>query len=385
MIKTIIASTSEVDDAILAVEQIKSQLGPESGLLKNTIGIVTCYYEFVFSGVLKAVCDMLPFEVTGTISPTQSVPNQSDSFLLTLMVITSDDVEFVKILTPSLIAEPKKVIAESYRAAAGTRKPDLILTFAAFMIQNSGDEYVQTISEVSGEAPCFGTLAVDDTRDMANCFMLSDGEHYSDRMTMILFYGNIHPKFYFANISQNKIFKKSAVVTKSAGHVLMEVNGRPVIEYFEELGLGKASETTYAMSTIPLLLDYNDNTPKVSKIFIRLTPEKYAICAGAMPQGSTLYIGITDKDDVLLTTGEAVDRILEDAQNASGLLVYSCISRIMALGSEQFKETELIREKVGKKLPFMMAYSGGEICPTLTFSDNTINRFHNNAFIACLF
>jgi len=385
LIKTIVASTAEVDDTSLAIEQIKTQLGPESGLLKNTVGIITCHYEFIFSGVFRALCGALPFKITGTISPAQSVPAGSDVLLLTLMVITSDDVEFVNVLTPSLESEPEKVIAESYKAAARTKRPDLIFSFAAFMIKNSGDEYVKTISEVSGGAPCFGTLAVDDTPDLQNCFMLSDGEFYRDRMGMILAYGNIHPKFYIANISDDKILEKSAVVTKSSGHVLMEVNGRPVSEFFDDLGLTKASETTYAMAAIPFLLDYNDDTPKVSKIFIGYTPEKYAICGGGMPQGSTLYIGITDRDDVLFTTGKAVDKIIGDSADASGLLIYSCISRSMSFGSGQFREMELIREKLNTKLPFMMANSGGEICPTLTLSDKTINRFHNNAFIACMF
>jgi hypothetical protein len=383
MIKTFIAKTTEVDDLKTAIEEIQSQLGQDS-LLKNTIGIVACHYEFVLSGLLKGVCEALPFDVVGTISPSQSVADVSDSLLLTLMVMTSDDVEFVKVLTPSLESEAGKVIAESYQSAARAEKPGLILTFAPFMLQNSGDEYVSVIAEASGGVPCFGTLAVDDTAEFTYCYMLCNGEHYRDKMAMILLYGNVHPKFFIANISDSKILEKTAVVTKSSGHVLMEVNERPVVEFFEDLGLTKASETQYAMSSLPFMIDYNDGTPKVSKIFIMLTPEKYALCAGAIPQGSTLYIASTDKDDVLLTTGKAVDVLLNDIQNSSALMVYSCISRSMTLGAEQFKEMELLRQKIGTKLPFMMACSGGEICPTQVSDNKAINRFHNNAFIACL-
>ena len=385
MMRSLVAWTAEVDDVNAAIEQIKSQLGPESGLLKNTIGIIACHYEFVHSGTLKSVCEALPFDVVGTISPGQSVADEHGPILLTLMVMTSDDVEFVKTMTPSLLTEPGRMIAESYKAAAKrTEKPALILTFAPFMLQNSGDEYVNVLSLASGGVPCFGTIAVDDTLDFANCFMLSNGKHYRDRMAMILIYGDIKPKFYIANISQSRVLPKSAVVTKSAGHMLMEVNERPVVEYFEDLGLTKASETQYAMSSFPFLLDYNDGTPKVSKIFVKLTPEGYALCAGAMPEGSTLYIATTDKDDVLLTTNEAMDRMLKDIQHASGLLMYSCVSRGMTLGAEQFKEIGLIKEKIGTRVPFMMAFSGGEICPTQVSGEKAINRFHNNAFIACL-
>ena len=386
MIRTTTSWTAEVDDVESAVGEIKSRLDIENILLKNTIGVIACHYEFVHSGIVKAVCEALPFHVVGTISSAQSVADHSDNLLLTLLVITSDDVKFDMVVTPSLRDEPGRVITETYQAAANRPdKPALILAFAPFMLANSGDEYVNVLSEVSGGAPCFGTLAVDDTDDFSNCFMICDGAHYVDKMALVLVYGDIRPRFFVANISRNKIIAKSAVVTKSAGHVLMEVNGRSVAKYFEDLSLTKASETKYAMSSLPFLLDYNDGTPMVSKLFIGLSPEKYAICAGAMPEGSTFYIASADKDDVLLTTGEAVDQLLEHASNASGLLVYSCVGRGMTLGAEQFLEMELINRRMGNVLPFIMAFSGGEICPTQISYDKAVNRFHNDAFIACLF
>ena len=386
MIRTITAQTFEVDDVNLAVDQIKSQLGPVNGFKKNTIGIVACHYEFVFSGVFKAICQALPFEIVGAVSPGQSTPDDHGVILLTLIVLTSDDVHFKKTLTPSLMNDSGNVIAQTYSAAAGTEKPALLLTFAPFLPQNSGDEYVNVITQVSGGGvPCFGTIAVDDTLDFKNCFVLSDGEHYTDIMVMVLVYGNIQPKFFIAHVSKNKMLGKSAVITKSSGHVLMEVNERPVEEYFADLGLKKATEAQYSMTSLPFLLDYNDGTPIVSKAFIMLTPEKYAICAGAMPEGSTLYIAVSDKDDVLVTVGEAADRILEDIGNASTLLIYSCIGRCMTLGSDQFREIELLKQKLGEKLPYMIAFSGGEFCPTQVSNEKAINRFHNNAFVACLF
>ena len=384
MIKTMTAFTSELDDEKLAIEQLKSQLQLDGNLLKNTIGIAACHYEFVLSGTYQAVCEALPFEVVGTISSAQCIPGESGSLNMTLMVITSDNVEFDKIITPSLLSEPGKVIAETYKASCRTTKPALVLTFGPFIPQNSGDEYVNVLTEASGGAPFFGTLAVDDTMDFSNCFLLADCDYHRDKMAMVLMYGDIQPKFFVANISESKILEKSAHVTKSAGPILMEVNERPVIDYFEDLGLVEASETQYALTSLPFLLDYNDGTPKVSKIFVMLTPEKYALCAGSMPEGSTLYMASTDTKDIMLTTGEAIDSISENLSGASALLVYSCIGRSMTLGADQFKEMDLLNQRIGGKLPFLMATSGGEICPTQVSEEKAFNRFHNNAFIACL-
>lgn len=387
MIKTLTAYTEEIDDVELAVQEILEQLDIEGTLLKQTVGILSCHYEFVYSGVVKALSAALPFDVVGTITSTLAVNEGAGTLLLSLMVLTSDDTEFATGCTPSLHGDPGPKIAQTYRQTAAARegKPALIFAFAPFMVENSGDEYVNVFTEVSGGAPCFGTLAVDDTNDFAHCYALFNGEHYRDRLMMILIYGDFSPRFFIASLSQDKVLAKAALVTKSSRHILMEVNDRPVVEYFEDLGLTKASETQYAMTSLPFMLDYGDGTPQISKVFIGLTPEKYAICAGDMPEGSTLYLGVFEKADVLLTTGEAVSRILEDSGEKSGLLIYSCIARSMALGAEQTAELELIREKTAAKLPLMMAYSGGEMCPTQVDEDKAINRFHNNAFIGCIF
>jgi hypothetical protein len=133
------------------------------------------------------------------------------------------------------------------------------------------------------------------------------------------------------------------------------------------------------------MLDYGDGTPMVSKVFIGLNEQKYAICAGVMPEGSTLYMGVFDKDDVLLTTGKLIKQALAETANPSVILAYSCISRSMSLGSNIFAEVDLIQKETAGKVTTLMAYSGGEICPTQINETAAINRFHNNTIILCIF
>jgi hypothetical protein len=398
MIRVLTASTENIDDFDAAVNDIKTQLDTDTMLLKNTVGIVACHYEFANAGTVKAICDALPFEVCGTISSMQGLADVSANLLLTLMVLTSDDTSFKTVLTSPLRgpfpAENDSVagaIRGAYTASAlADRKPGLIFVYAPFMPENSGDEYVNVLTDVSGGVPCFGTLAVDDTVNFSECYLLYNGEKYRDRMAMILVYGDLKPRFFLGTISEDKFFDKPALITSSSGHILKEVNGRPIREYFESMGLTKASETSYAMTSLPFMVDYNDGTPPVSKVFIGLNEDRQAICAGAMPEGSTLYIGVFGKNDVLLTSRNTVKEALNSTGNSSGILIYSCISRNMSLGSELFAEINLVQEEIGKKIPFLMAYSGGEICPTLikqsSAKDETaINRFHNNTFVLCIF
>ncbi|MDR2103140.1 MAG: FIST C-terminal domain-containing protein [Treponema sp.] len=364
MIYTLTAFTENIDDPQAAAAEIQAQLKKGPGLRANTVGIIACHYEFVLSGTAKAVCERLPFTVVGTISSAQGVKEGRGTLLLALLVLTSDELQFKTGLTPSLKNEPGKQIAAAYKALAGDKRPSLIFAYAPFMPENSGDEYVRVISEVSGGVPAFGTLAVDDTPDFRECYMLYQGTHYRDRMGFILCYGDINPRFYLATISENKILNRAALITAAEGHILKEVNNRPVVEFFEDLGLTKASETSYAMTSLPFMLDYGDGAPMVSKVFIGLNEQKNAICAGEMPEGSTLYIGVFDKNDVLLTSGSLVQKALEEIAKPSVLIGYSCISRSMTMGSDLYGELDLIREKIAGTAPFLLAYSGGEICPT---------------------
>ena len=387
MLKTLIAHTTEIDDIELAVDNIKSQLSPDN-LATNSVGIITCHFEFIHSGVVKAISDALPFEVLGVVTTEQATNAELGNFLLTVMVITGNNVEFVLKATPTITDNAHKQIEDAYIEASSHRtdKPALVLAYVPLMMHFSANEFVDLFSQITNnEVPCFGTVSIDATDTFLDCFVCMNGEVYLDRIVMLLIYADITPRFFLATISQEKILPNSAQITKSSGVVLMEVNGHSVGKYFADLGLADATGQ-YATAALPFVLNYEDGTPPVSRVFIGKTPENYAICAGIIPEGSTMSIGVFDKEDVLLTTGGAVKKALDNAiSTTSCMLMYSCVTRNMSLGGEAKAEMELVRDIVGEKLPFVMAYSNGEICPMEISDVKAINRFHNNTFIICLF
>ena len=386
--KTMVAYTNEIDDAETAIREITGQLDLAADLLAHSIGIIACHYEFVYSGIAKALCDALPFDVAGTVVTAHAVREASDTSMLTLTILTSDDVEFVSQMTSPLGTDPGSAVEKAYREIASQRNdtPALILAFAPFLMNNAGDEYVEVFTKISGGVPCFGSVSIDESETLEHSFLIFNGKPYADRIAMILLYGDLHPHFLTATISPGKILDKTALITKSEGNILQEVNGRPVEEYFESLGLADASTVQYGMASIPFMLDYGDGTPPISKVFVSRTPEKYAVCTGIVPEGATLRVGVFDKQDVLFTTGEALTRLLEMLPDldASCVLVYSCVARGMTLGLDSLAEFELIRNKLGTALPFVAADSGGEICPSMVGEGKSVTRFHNNTFIACI-
>ena len=387
MLKVMTAYTLEIDDEEIAVEELLSQLDLDE-LKKNSIGIMSCHYECLNSGVYEAVYEALSFNIVGATSSSQGVPGQNSPLMIALTVITSDDVEFATMVTPNIVENVSEVIEQTYLAThqnSGRKEaPGLILAFAPFLLSNCGDDYVNALSRVSGDVPCFGTLSVDDTLDFANCYVFADGKAYKEELVAVLLYGNIEPKFFIANISPNNTINKTALITKSHKHLLMEINDRPIIEYFEDLGLAKAVGSQYAMTSLPLLLDYNDGTPLVAKQFIKMNDDGSGICASEMPVGSTIYMAVADKQDVIDSTIATVEDIRANMKDASLMLAYTCVGRYMVLGADSKMAVDIFDERIGDELPFLFACSGGEMCPTQIEGKVATNRFHNNSLVVCL-
>jgi len=64
MIEMYVARTSEIDELDVALEEIREQID-FSALKKNSGGIIFCHIDFVESGVVKGICESLPFDVIG--------------------------------------------------------------------------------------------------------------------------------------------------------------------------------------------------------------------------------------------------------------------------------------------------------------------------------
>ena len=84
MIKSISATTREIDDAQAAVSELKSALDLEKNLLKNSLGIISCFSDFAETGVLKAICAALPFDCIGATTCICAAGQEIDQIMLTI-------------------------------------------------------------------------------------------------------------------------------------------------------------------------------------------------------------------------------------------------------------------------------------------------------------
>ncbi|MDL2317293.1 hypothetical protein LJC59_09555, partial [Desulfovibrio sp. OttesenSCG-928-A18] len=158
--KMLRAFTLEADDPELAVSEILEQLDLENERLANSLGIVTCHPDFLESGALTAISEALPFDVVGSTSLASATDGEMGIEILTLVVLTSDEVSFSTVLTGSLWDKQEEPIKEACdkALAALAEKPSLILTYQPMMNHVGGEKLAMAISGASGGVPLFGTL-----------------------------------------------------------------------------------------------------------------------------------------------------------------------------------------------------------------------------------
>ena len=167
MLKAFTAFTNEIDDTEQAVTELLAQLGMEEGLLKNSVGIVSCYTEYLDSGVIEALNRRLPFDVLGTTTIANASRDEVGEMMLNLMVLTSDDVSFATGLTEPILGESEEPIRKAYETAAARLdgKPRLIISFAPLLLNVGGDYFIHAFDSVSGGIPNFGAITVDHNPD----------------------------------------------------------------------------------------------------------------------------------------------------------------------------------------------------------------------------
>lgn len=388
MIKSFTIYTQEVDDVDAAIEEIQSQLEGENRYLKNTVGIVSCYSEFVDTGVWKALCEKLPFDCVGTTTIANGVRDDIGEMLLTIMVLTSDDVDFAIGLSDPITEETAVPLEKMYVETAEKlgNKPDLMMSFCPLLNNFGSDFYVDSMTKISGNVPNFGTLAVDHHQDYRDSSVLLNGMHYKNRFAILLMSGDIHPKFFVGNISNEKLFAERGIVTDTQVNQLKCVNDKPVIQFLESLGLKKdESGNIVGINSFPIILDYNDGTTPISRAMFAITPEGYAVCGGNIQVGASLSIGVFDPDEIVHTTKKTIMETLNDGGYQT-ILMYSCIGRFFAQGYDPLAELQTVEDALADTdIAYMMAYSGGELSPVYDRDGAVYNRNHNNTFIVCAF
>jgi hypothetical protein len=385
MIKFLTAFTEEIDDPEAAVADSLDQIDIDSDLLAHSVGIVSCYYEFVETGVVAALAEALPFDVIGVTAMGSGVSAQCSLEQLSLVVLTSDDVNFACSLSGPIDKDNiQKQVTEAYTEGRKqlSADPSLIFTLGPIMTDaQAGEDIVAALNKVSGNVPLFGTLSNDTDLSYKNAKTFFNAEIHQYRAALLLVQGNINPRFFVTAISDKNIQRQKGEITASEGCFLKEVNNMPLMDYFATLGIQK--EGLGALTSIPIIVDYGDGTKPVALSMYSVN-ETGALCGGKMPVGASVAIAEVDYSSVINTAEDTVKQALAE-KDISGIIAIPCFSRILVISPRAEDEMKRTRELIGGNIPFFLSYSGGEFCPLYNEKGEYFNRFHNLTYTLAVF
>ena len=386
MIKTISVHTFEIDDIDVAVKEIVTPIKIEENLLANTVGILTCHREFVLSGAVKAICEALPFDIVGLTTSRQSLPDVTDGVILALTVITSDDTVFKAVYTDTLKDDAEKPIADAYSSAVKDlpENPKIIFAFTPLLQQYAGDSYIDILDKLSGGVPIFGSMPIESANYLDLCYTIFNGECERDKFAMILCSGNINPKYYMASVIHEDFLDRNLLITSSVANKVKEINGRPFMDFLEELNIAENGAIKNGISFVVFLVNYNDGSKPIGRVLLALDEDGNGFCGGLMPEGANISATFLTRDDVIDATKELLEKVTRENPENENFLCFSCLTRNVALGINQNKEFEEINKALSGK-QYVACLSGGEICPDVLPDGTTKNRFHNNTIIICSF
>ncbi|WP_424245966.1 hypothetical protein Dip510_000896 [Elusimicrobium posterum] len=385
MIKMYTAHTEEVDDAQAALEELISQIDT-SKLLKNSVGIITFHYDFCETGIVEELSKKLPFEVIGmTTIAGAHTSGHMGMYALVLTVLTSDEVEFSAAMSAPLTTQNyKEALADTYKEARAklTADPKFIITFAPYMPDLSGADITAGLDAAVGGIPCWGSLSSGVNMVYEECRTMYKGHMEQYGLAMLLVQGNIEPEFIITSIPERNMRDGGMLVTESEGCVVKKVNGVNFMEYLEQIGISINNQNC---TTLPFMVHFEGIKEPVAIGIYRIYDDGSALFGIQVPAGAKLVLSQIDTEGILETAKTGAAKILASGKK-NGTFMFPCITRYIMLAPEQNREMELVKKMFeGSNLPYLLAYSGGEICPLKDENGKLRNRFHNYSYSTVVF
>lgn len=394
MLKAASVYTNEIDDVNLACRQLAQQLGEKLALMKNSIGIVQCSPDFIEAGIMEPLYKTLNIPLVGGTTVASAVNGSMDHLQFSILVLTSDDVDFVAAHTGDLLRSCKAKITESLDDTLSKVREQsqlplrLALVFPPIIDAIAGDCYVQAIESVYGDTPIFGALSVDDSLSgFDRSASIYNSEAYRYEMTYVLFFGNVTPRFSLATMPrQSNLLQSDAFITRASGNIAYEINNMRAIDYFESVGIASSGKFKDGAIFIPLLMTLKDDPEEIPfvRAMFKAGEDGSVHFRGKIIEGAKFSFGSNFGTDVLSSTSDTVTGITQE-KDVNAALLFSCIIRQLVIGIDFMRELALIKDNLASDIPLMASYVGGEISPAKMNKDNkACNRYHNYTFITCL-
>lgn len=232
----------------------------------------------------------------------------------------------------------------------------------------NGSELVAGIASQTGGAPITGGLAGDGSQFVETLVGL-DQRPESHMIGAIGFYGSA-VKIGHGSAGGWDVFGPKRRITRSAGNVLLELDGRPALDLYERY-LGEDEVKGLPSSALLFPLQIHDPAHpehEIVRTVLAVDRERKSMTfAGDMPEGwiAQLMRGTFNRLAAGAATAATQARDgLESCRDNDGVaILISCIGRRLLMGQRSLEEIEAAGAALGSHLHRLGFYSYGEISP----------------------
>lgn len=160
-------------------------------------------------------------------------------------------------------------------------------------------------------------------------------------------------------------FGTEHLVTRARSNVLIELNGRPALEVYQELLGRRAASLPACGLAFPLSVRTTDPTQGVVRTAADVDPAGQTITFGGdIPQGSFARVMRATGDRLVEGAALAADNCCGELQSPPQLaLLVSCAARRGLLKQRAGEELEAVRDVLGPGTVLAGFYGSGEIAP----------------------
>ena len=389
---SIVLYTEEIDDLQEAVQDLFAQ-AEGFVLKKNSLAVLFTEEDTDYPELYNLLAENWKFPVVGCTAMAMLLGKQGYCGTgISVLLLTADDCEFAAGMTDDLTkGNYERQIADKIKELKGSLSSGikLVISYGGMVTDEqdvAGDDIVAAIDKASGSAPLFGGLAADGFN--FNGFrVFCNGKVKQSGQVMVLVSGNIEPKFVYANSIENRASFCYEVTESKSNQVIRLGNGSFIDALKrEDMQVSKTDVLgDYILSPFVLTIHQpNGDSVEVARNLSVLNRETGAGCfLGAIPEGSTLSIGIINRSDVQKSVNSSIDKILCEIKEHGykTLLCTSCCARFLALASNINAEVEAYTGRVPEGVSLAGMYSYGEYCPVRGNKTGELyNMFHNFTF-----
>ena len=399
--KSAVAVTYEVNDMLLAAEELASQICEKITFLENTCAVLLCDPDINMQALCGELNKKLSFEIVGT-TAFASFEKEAGfhDICAMLLVMSADDVCFSSCLSDEITEfNAEETIQDAYHLAAQKLKcePRLIFLFVPYTIPVLQNRYIDSLDMVSGGVPIIGGF----TSIMGGSgegLIFAGGKSCKDRFVMLLVGGNLKPVFAVSNTGDD-VSGGMLQVTRSEDNRIYKIGDDTVLDFLTSRGY-QESFSFYA-SIIPERISSMlhvreagmDDNILLTRLLFDIDYEDGSVLTHVkIPEGSFVSMAIIKRKDVESSMKKNLNNIIEKIKNNSdGSYEYStviCTSnfvRNVIVGHSNVPIVRSLADGIPDNLTLAGFFTKGEFAPVSLENGGLKNRVHHVSIAFCAF